>query len=244
MNTAEYKRVYVWQLAVRFFHWINALCIIVLIATGLIIADPPAFMSSKEASFSFWFGYIRMIHFTFAYIFVAVMLLRIYWAFAGNKFANWRVFFPFDKKGFHRMWHIIKYDILLQNEDQYDFKNINTGHNSVAAASYIAMFFLALIMIITGFSLYADNSTWFLPKIFHSIVTFFTSDEILVRNIHHISMWAFVLFIFVHVYLVFFHDWLEGRGESSSMVSGYKFVRKAQLEESKIATEQPITDEN
>ena len=46
-------------------------------------------------------------------------------------------------------------------------------------------------------------------------------------------MWAFILFIAVHFYLVLFHDWLEGRGESSAMVSGYKFVRKERFEDYK-----------
>ncbi len=230
MKTEDYKRAYIWQLAVRFFHWINAFCIAVLIVTGLVIANPPALLSAKEASQTFLFGYVRMIHFMAAYIMVAVMILRIYWAFAGNKFANWRVFFPFTQNGFRRMWHVIKYDIFLQNEKDYNFKNISTGHNAMAAASYIVMFFMALVMIFTGFYLYADNSTWFFPKFFHWAVGLFTSDQMLVRHIHHITMWMFVLFIFIHVYLVFYHDWLEGRGESSSMISGYKFVRAEQLE--------------
>jgi len=37
------------------------------------------------------------------------------------------------------------------------------------------------------------------------------------------------LFAIVHIYLVFFHDWLEGLGETSAMVSGYKFVRKERV---------------
>jgi Ni/Fe-hydrogenase 1 B-type cytochrome subunit len=30
----------------------------------------------------------------------------------------------------------------------------------------------------------------------------------------------------VHVYLVFYHDYVEGRGIISSMTSGWKFVEK------------------
>lgn len=228
-STGNYKRVYIWQLVVRFFHWINAFCIIILIATGLVIANPPAIMSQKEASQQFLFGYVRLVHFTAAYIMVAVMIMRVYWAFAGNKFANWRTFFPFSKKGFNKMWHVIKYDIFLQNEEVYDFKNVSTGHNTMAAVSYLIMFVVALVMVFTGFALYADNANWFFPKFFQWVVNLFTTDEMLIRHIHHVSMWLFVLFIIIHVYLVFYHDWLEGRGESSSMISGYKFVRSEQL---------------
>jgi len=45
----------------------------------------------------------------------------------------------------------------------------------------------------------------------------------------------------VHIYLVFYHDWLEGRGEVSSMFGGYKFVNKDRLKDnkkSKLASEQ------
>ena len=32
----EFKRIYVWELPVRFYHWLNALCILVLTITGFI----------------------------------------------------------------------------------------------------------------------------------------------------------------------------------------------------------------
>ncbi len=70
-KTNEFKRVLVWELPVRIFHWLNVICITVLAVTGFIIADPPAIMSSAEAVDSYWFGTVRMIHFTTAYIFLS-----------------------------------------------------------------------------------------------------------------------------------------------------------------------------
>jgi len=60
----EFKRIYVWELPVRFYHWLNALCILVLTITGFIIANPPAINTASEASFSYWFGTVRFIHFS------------------------------------------------------------------------------------------------------------------------------------------------------------------------------------
>ena len=37
-------------------------------------------------------------------------------------------------------------------------------------------------------------------------------------------MWFFIVFTIVHVYLVFYHDYVEGHGVMSSMVGGWKFV--------------------
>ena len=39
-------------------------------------------------------------------------------------------------------------------------------------------------------------------------------------------MWFFIVFSMVHVYLVFYHDYVEGRGVISSMVGGWKFVER------------------
>jgi Ni/Fe-hydrogenase 1 B-type cytochrome subunit len=39
-------------------------------------------------------------------------------------------------------------------------------------------------------------------------------------------MWFFVLFAIVHVYLTFYHDYVEGRGVISSMAGGYKFIER------------------
>lgn len=228
MKTKNFKRVMVWELPVRFFHWVNVLSVLVLTATGFIIANPPALQSSAEATNLHLFGIVRFIHFGAAYIFFFNMILRIYWSFVGNQFASWRAFWPFSKKRWNNFWHVLKMDILLLNEDHPDVRNISIGHNSVASFSYLALFFIALISIFTGFALYADTSSWWLPKLF-SWVTPLLGSDFTVRTIHHIAMWGFILFTLVHVYLVFYHDWLEGRGEVSSMIGGYKFVRKDRI---------------
>lgn len=227
-RTYDFKRVLVWELPVRIFHWLNALCITVLAITGFIIADPPALMSTAEAVDSYWFGTVRMIHFSTAYVFLLNAIARIYWAFRGNYYSNWRAFIPLTKKQRDNIKHVLKIDVLLQNEEKEVLKNISVGHNSLAAISYIILFILALIQIFTGFGLYAPTSSWWLPKLF-SWVPAFLGDEMTTRFVHHLSTWLFIIFTLIHVYLVFYHDWLEGRGESSAMISGYKFVRKERL---------------
>ena len=243
MKTRNFKRVYVWELPVRIFHWLNALSITVLAITGFIIADPPAILSNAEASEIYWFGTVRFIHFTAAYIFFFNMILRIYWSFVGNQFSSWKAFWPFNKKMWHNLKHVFKIDILLQNEKVHDIKNISIGHNSVAAISYVALFVLAIIQIFTGFGLYASTSGWWLPKLFDWVVPFLGGD-FAARTIHHISTWIFIFFTMIHVYLVFYHDWLEGRGEVSSMFGGYKFVREERLEKDETNAEVDLGDNN
>ncbi len=229
IQTNDFKRVLVWELPVRLFHWLNALCITVLAITGFIIANPPAIMSSAEAIDSYWFGTVRVIHFIAAYVFLANTIVRVYWAFKGNYYSNWRAFIPYSKSARRNILHVLKVDILLQNEEKEVLKNISVGHNYVASFSYLVLFLLALVQIFTGFGLYAPTSGWWLPKLFAWVPDLFGGDA-QTRFVHHISTWLFIIFTLIHVYLVFYHDWLEGRGESSSMVSGYKFVRKERIE--------------
>ena len=228
MKTRTYKRVYVWELPVRIFHWVNVLCLTALAITGFIIANPPAIMSNAEASESFWFGTVRFIHFGTAYIFFFNMILRVYWAFVGNRFASWKAYFPRDRKMWRNLWHVLRVDILLQNEKNPDVHNISVGHNTMAALSYVVLFLIALVQVFTGFGLYASTSGWWLPKMFGWVVPFMGGDFI-VRTVHHSATWLFILFTLIHVYLVFYHDWLEGRGEVSSMFGGYKFVSKERM---------------
>ena len=229
-----YNRVFVWQVPIRIFHWLNALCIVVLSITGYLIGDPPALMSGVDATNQYWFGINRFIHFVAAYIFLVAFIYRIAWMFLGNKYANWRVFFPFSKKSLHDIYHIIKDHIFLQNPKVKDTNKLWIGHNwighnPVAAFSYLAVFVFMIVQIITGFALYGDNATWWFPKMFGWVVQLFGGD-FNVRFIHHFVMWFFAIFTIIHVYLALWHDWLEGKGEVSSMVAGYKFIRKEQFD--------------
>ncbi len=229
--TPNYKRVYVWELAVRFFHWTTVLSLTVLVITGFIIANPPSFNLNVEPTNSFWFGYIRLIHFAFAYILIANLLFRIYWAFAGNQFANWRNFIPYTKKHWQNIMHVLKVDIFLMKDKEHKLSDISIGHNALAAFSYFIMTLFFILQAITGLALIADTSGWWFPKAFHWIVPMLGGD-IPTRYIHHLFTWFFMTFVVIHVYLVLYHDYVEARGEASSMISGFKFVRAERFRKS------------
>ena len=105
------RKIYVWQLAVRFYHWLNAACIVTLAITGYLIGNPPAILSSSEASFSYWFGTVRFLHFLAAFIFFFNFLFRIYWGFVGNRFARWNNFIPLKKEQWREIWQVLCFDI-------------------------------------------------------------------------------------------------------------------------------------
>ena len=215
------REVYVWELPVRFFHWINAGCIIILCITGYIIGDPPAVQHATPASENYWFGWVRLAHLAVGMIFVVNILMRVFWAFVGNRFARWFNFVPLTKEQWKSIFATLKVDILLLTKHPvYDI-----GHNSMAATTYLGLFVLSVVQAVTGFMMMfvtTNNvaepaTTWML---------FNMNGFFVVRYIHHFLMWAFVLFMLVHVYLVFYHDYIERNGIASSMIGGWKFIRE------------------
>src|SRR5512139_1559111 len=155
MATAEpiiYRRVFVWELPIRIFHWINALCIFLLIGTGYIIGNPQAVFDANEAYEQYWFGWVRFTHFAAAYVAFFNFLFRVYWGFVGNKYARWSNFFPVNKEQFLDLWETVRIDIL-----QLKLRgSISIGHNYLASLTYFGLFLLFIFQVITGFGLYAS----------------------------------------------------------------------------------------
>ena len=219
---APYERVYVWELPVRFYHWLNAACVCTLIVTGYLIGSPRALSTSTEAYQAYTFGIVRFLHFVSAFLFFFNFLFRIYWGFVGNQFARWTNFIPRTKQQIAEMKEVLQVDVL-----QTRLKGaISIGHNALAGFIYFLSFLAFLFQSITGFALYSSMSKSLLPRMFAWIIPMMGGD-FAVRQWHHAMMWFFVLFTIVHVYLVFYHDYIEGRGTTSSMVGGWKFEKKS-----------------
>jgi len=233
------RRVFVWELPVRIFHWLNALVILALIITGFYIGDPLAVISSNEPATLFTMGWVKTVHFVAAYIFFFNFLFRIYWGFVGNKYADWKNFIPTNKKYFQGMWQVLKMDILMLRGKEH----MAVGHNQVAGFTYFITFILFLVQCLTGFGLYAEMSDFWFARLWAWVPSLF-GGEILLRQIHHWAMWFFILFTVVHVYLVFYHDYVEGRGEVSSMFGGWKFIEEEVFEEAKAVkhSEVPVAE--
>jgi Ni/Fe-hydrogenase 1 B-type cytochrome subunit len=228
MSTAPrhlFRRVYVWELPVRAFHWINALAICVLGVTGFLMGKPFSVTYAEEASFQYWFGTVRFIHFTAGWVFLINMVARTYWGFVGNRFAAWDQFIPTTKQSWKDIVDVLKVDI-LQTRVQ---GRALLGHNRLAGLIYFITTFIFFFQALTGFALYSPGSQSIVGKMALWVVPLMGS-EANVRQWHHTMLWFYVMFTLVHVYLVFYHDYVEGRGTTSSMVGGWKFEREDLLD--------------
>jgi Ni/Fe-hydrogenase 1 B-type cytochrome subunit len=211
-------KCYIWELPVRWCHWINVLSIVTLAVTGFFIGTPVSFGSSAS---DFTMGWIRFVHFTAAYAFAVSVLSRIIWSLIGNKYAGWREFLPFlTVKGREKMNKMMRYYMFMDKQVPETI-----GHNPLATTAYLALFLLYILMILTGFSLYAQHAP---GGIMHRSLGFmyamFSSQGM--RLAHHASMWLIFGFVINHIYSAWLFDIKEHGSEISSIFSGYKFTVK------------------
>lgn len=214
-------KVYVWELPVRIWHWVNALAILVLMVTGIYIGKPFAAASiPEEAYYSMLMGWVRYIHFFAAFIFTANSLYRFYWIFVGNRYSSQNIFRLIYWK---EMFETVKFYLFMKNKKPH-----YVGHNPLAMFSYILFMGIGSILIImTGFYLYFEPQPGtFFATLFAWVPYVFGDDSYTIRSWHHLVAWAFMLFTVLHVYLAWRDDYLEKNGTLSSMGTGYKVEPK------------------
>jgi Ni/Fe-hydrogenase 1 B-type cytochrome subunit len=221
VEAVRYRRVYVWEFPVRLYHWVNFAAVVALATTGYLIGAPIAVTASGEAYQQYWFGTLRAAHFIAAYVFFFNFLVRIYWGFVGNRFARWGNMVPRSRASWNEILEVLRVDVLQSRAAA----RISLGHNALAGLVYFLAMLVCLFQAATGFALYGSMSRSFLPRLFAWVVPLMGGD-FAVRQWHHVGMWIFVVFAIVHVYLVFYHDYVEGRGTTSSMAGGWKFERE------------------
>ena len=212
---ATFEKQHCWSVLLRLFHWMFALSIVVLVTTGFYINNPWT-NTMIEGSASFPMAIMRYIHFIAAYTFSAAILIRLFLYFFGN--AQERVWdiLPFSKRNLNNLkMTVLQYSYI---SDKHDAR---LGHNVLAGLTYLLTFFVALIMICSGFfMLFPEVPFWEGWGL-----TFFGSQQS-ARFLHHILMWWFMIFAVIHIYLCIWNDARSPEGSISSIFTGVKFTHK------------------
>ncbi len=206
--------LYVWQVPVRLTHWVNVLAILILSATGFYIGNP---MLGGSVYLMAW---VRGVHRIMAYVFIASLALRTYWAFAGNRWASWRELFPyFWRDGRRGMIQTFLYYTFLRRQPPG-----SVGHNPMAGLAYSAVVALMVLEVLTGFALQSLGGAGWRAVAFGWVFSLLGPQS--VRLVHHMVMWMLLGFMVHHVYSSLLMDAEEKNGLMTSIFSGYKFVRR------------------
>ncbi|MCC6393009.1 MAG: Ni/Fe-hydrogenase, b-type cytochrome subunit [Bryobacterales bacterium] len=223
-TSCNYGRKYVWELPVRVSHWVNVVSVTMLFATGLYISDP-ILAPNGEPYQHFVMGRARQIHFLFGYLLLFSFLLRVYWFYVGNNYA---------RSGFPRVWKAEWWKDVRDQGLQYlrlDRGHVHLGHNAIAGLTYtIFVIFLGWFQILTGLALYSEsNPGGFWDKMVGWLIPLFGGSFPL-RMWHHTASWGFVVFVILHLYIVLYDDRQYKNGLISSMLAGFKFYERDDLD--------------
>jgi len=220
-----------WDAATRRFHWINAILVIALLALGI------AMLAGR------WFGVgdegrdqLKNIHLALGAALMLNLLWRGYWAFRGNRFAQWRSVLP----GGPNYWNSLRAYLsafVAGHPKHY------IGHNPLARLGVTVLFVLLAAQILSGLALLgvdelappsgpslgasspASDISLPVPQLPWAIAWSEADAEALrapLRAIHLFGFYLLAIAAIQHVVAVVVTEFGEGGNLVSAMLTGWK----------------------
>ncbi|CAA7600180.1 Cytochrome b561, bacterial/Ni-hydrogenase [Acididesulfobacillus acetoxydans] len=183
----------------RVAHAVNLTAMVVLAATGFYLHRPAAYGQM---------GTIRYVHYVAAFVLLANLALRIYYAFLGRYRDYWEF-----KPNVRSLPQQVKYYLFLSNKDAKQGL-----YNPLQRLAYLAVILMIILQALTGFAMGWPQGTM------SFLVGWLGLAEI--RSIHYLFTWLFITFLVIHLYLVFtespqaFWEMFTGRQRKESRSVG------------------------
>lgn len=208
---------FVYSSSNRILHWIRALVITGLIITGFYIADP--FLSPDGTVGSLLFGKWAMWHFILGFILISSGLLRIYLFFFGKDRDG-------ELRSLRDVFSIKSWIIQLKSYFFIGELQKKGLYGPLQFITYFAIMVLVIVASVTGLVLYVH--------VYHQGIGGWLYDPMraveawmgglaTVRYIHHITMWGYLIFIPIHIYLVIWSAIRFKHGALDVMFTGYDY---------------------
>ncbi len=218
------KKHYEFSFWLRVTHWVRAIAMIVLIISGFYIAYPfiaPAHNGGEPVNFLN--ALFRSWHIIFGFLLICVTIGKFYLFFFDKQSHIERVSF----KDFINpiVWiKQIKYYLLIGKHPHG--KGV---YNPLQFMAYMGVYISIIIISLTGLILYIhvyhQGLGGFLYEILRPIEVLM-GGLAWVRELHHIAMWIFIIFLPVHIYLAVFNSVYGKSGAMDSIFSGYRWTKK------------------
>ena len=228
-NIKEVKRM---TGTMRIVHWLNAICMVVAVITGLYIGHPyyQSFIADPAVD-KYVMAWNRWGHFIVAIIFdvTAVLIGYLY-------------FFSRFEKPYKKLiptWKNIKEfcEVFLNLITFNRRKNFDSSHSDSYNIVFFTIFHLLLVfMLLSGLQLYVHGlasgissiGAWW-PAMLH-LATDWTlqvfGGNMGVRIAHHTSMYLILVWVMCHIYYQVWRTIFWKESDITIVVSGSKFVRE------------------
>ena len=229
-----YSPILVWSRNIRLFHWINVICILLLIMVGTVILNAKVLGVAIEGKVL-----LKTLHVAIGYIFAVNLFIRITLGFIGKSYERWGEMLPFTK-GFTR--ELI--DFSQGKKEPYK------GHNPAGKLMVFILFITLTIQMISGLVI-AGTDIYYPPfgKFFAESIAIDKTQLALIQpyskenvdpeaynamrdirtpfiNAHVYSFYSLLFLIPLHIFGVIWAERKEKQGLVSAMISGYKQLPK------------------
>ena len=235
----------VWDANIRWFHWLNFLCVLGLIAVGVAILNGKALGVTNEGKIL-----LKTVHVWIGYVFALNLLWRLVWAFIGGPYARWRSFLP-GGPGYMGELRTYITDFVAGRPRQY------LGHNPLGRIAVTILLFLLLVQAITGLTLagtdlfYPPFGSWIAgwvasPGVDPATLVPYAKemyDEAAYEamrafrkpfiTVHYYGFYLLLGVAIVHILAVVVTELREGGNLISAMFSGKKLLNGSPAEQTK-----------
>ena len=216
----------------RIVHWLNVICMVVAVITGLYIGHPyyQTFIADPAVD-KYVMAWNRWGHFIVAIIFDVTAILIAYLYFFSRFEKPYKKLIPTCtniKEFFEVFLNLITFNRR---------KNFDSSHSDSYNIVFFTIFHLLLVfMLLSGLQLYVHGlasgissiGAWW-PAMLH-LATDWTLEvfggNMGVRIAHHTSMYLILVWVMCHIYYQVWRTIFWREGDISIVVGGSKFVRE------------------
>lgn len=243
-STHRYFSMFVWDRTTRWFHAIDAICILVLAIFGLLLLNEKYFEFSPAGKIL-----LKTLHVYTGYVFVLNLLWRLVWALVGSRRARFSAFLPGDR-GFSA--ELRNYVRGLRKGDPPAY----LGHNPLGRLMITALLFLLITQALTGLVLAGTDlykppfgglvAEWVTvgdPDLLRQLepgsrdfVDADAYDEMRAWRAPFVTMHKFVFYslmfaVVLHITGVVYTELVERSGLISALVTGRKVLDRQPIDE-------------
>lgn len=215
-HIATHNRKLIFTPAIRIFHWLRALAILVLVITGFYISWP--FLVAPESSDVLVQGWIRFAHIVFGFLLTSITLVRFYLYFFSRN--------NIERKSFKDVLSFNSWIVQLKSYIWMGNLHKAGVYGPLQFMTYVAISFVALIFCITGLVLYANVYHLGVGGLLGGVSDWLTAlcgGLANLRTFHHYLTWAFIIFVVIHVYMAVWSGIRFKHNSVDSIVSGYDY---------------------
>ena len=215
-----FAKMYRLSAEIRWLHWLRALLIIALIGTGFYLAKPFLTPGPALEPVNFQNALVRFWHVIFGFGLAFVVIMRIFLYYFDERSSRYERASTRDTLSPAAWGQQIKYYLMLGEVKH------RGAYGPLQHLTYIILMALLVMQIITGFILHASNYHDGLGGVLGKLLgplSVWLGGISGVSNLHYLIMWALIIFVPIHIYMVF---WSANRAPGQGiepMVSGYSF---------------------